>query len=393
MTQAPAPSQAAAPSGLFTCPQARAGAFLLAAVLAALLIENSPFQWIYEYLLHMPVEVTIGPLELKKSLLLWVNDGLMAVFFFLIGLEVKCELLAGELSSVRRAALPAFAAVGGMLVPALIYLALNHADPVGVRGWAIPAATDIAFALGVVALLGTRVPPALKILLLSLAIIDDIGAIAIIALFYSEGLSWLALGLGGAGFAALMVMNRLGVTRVAPYIIIGVIMWVCVLKSGVHATLAGVLLAMAIPLRTRDGRQGPLEGIEHALHPWVTWAIMPLFAFMNAGVTFLHVEPAALLGPVPLGIVAGLVLGKQIGITLFIAIGQRLGACALPDGVTWRQIWGLSLLCGIGFTMSLFIGTLAFGDDPVLGSQLRVSVLAASLISGVSGYLVLRSSK
>lgn len=362
----------------------------MAAVVAALCIQNSPLSWAYEVLLNMPIAVQVGPLELAKPLLLWVNDGLMAVFFFLIGLEVKREILAGELSSPRRMALPAFAAAGGMAAPALIYTAINWGDPVALQGWAVPVATDIALALGVLSLAGPRVPAGLKILLLSLAIIDDIAAITIIALFYTDDLSWAALALGAGAFAGAMTLNRAGVTRVTPYVLLGIVMWVFVLKSGVHATLAGVLMALTIPLTARDGTPGPLEHVEHTLHPWVVWLIMPLFAFLNAGVSFIY-HPAILLEPVPLGILAGLLIGNQIGVPAMVALGVRLGLARLPPGVGWRHIWGMGLLCGVGFTMSLFIGTLAFEDaDPILGQQVRLAVLLGSLVSGIAGWVVLR---
>jgi Na+:H+ antiporter, NhaA family len=379
------------PVDLFTCPQARAGAFLMFAVVAALAIKNSDLAWAYQWLITMPVIVQVGPLELAKPLLLWVNDGLMAVFFFLIGLEVKREVLAGELSSPRRMALPAFAAAGGMGAPALIYAAINWGDPAALQGWAVPVATDIALALGVLSLAGPRVPSGLKVLLLSLAILDDIGAIIIIAVFYAQGLSLAALSLAAIGLAVAVTLNRCGVVRASPYVLLGIFTWVCVLESGVHATLAGVLIALTVPLRARDGSDGPLKGMEHALHPWVMWLIMPLFAFMNAGVPLSGIGEGLLFAPIPLGILVGLIIGNQIGVPAMVALGVRLGLARLPPGVGWRHIWGLGLLCGVGFTMSLFIGTLAFEDaDPILGQQVRLAVLLGSLLSGVAGWAVLR---
>ncbi len=370
--------------------ESASGLILVAAAILALILDNSPLAWLYDSLLATPMAVQIGQFEIHKPLLLWINDGLMAVFFFLVGLEIKREVLEGELSSRAQIALPGMAAVGGMALPAMIYAAINWGDDVALRGWAIPAATDIAFALGILSLVGARVPIALKIFLLALAILDDLGAIVIIALFYTADLSTEALALSGICLVALVVINRLGVMRVAPYILIGAVMWVCVLKSGVHATLAGVALAMAIPLRAR-GRAGvaPLRGLEHMLHPWVAYLVLPAFAFANAGVSLSGLSFASLLAPVPLGIAAGLFFGKQIGILGFVRAAVWLGLCRLPTGVTWLQLYGVSLLAGIGFTMSLFIGTLAF-EDPAFATDVRLGVLGGSTCAGVLGYLVLR---
>ncbi|MBU1289013.1 MAG: Na+/H+ antiporter NhaA [Alphaproteobacteria bacterium] len=370
--------------------ESAAGLILMAAALFAIAANNTILSHWYGALLSTPVVVQLGALEIAKPLLLWINDGLMAVFFFLVGLEIKREVLEGELSSFDKAVLPMLAAIGGMAGPAFIYVALNWADPDTLRGWAIPAATDIAFALGILALLGTRVPVALKIFLLAIAIIDDLGAILIIALFYTDQLSLNALGLAGAGFAALILMNRLGVKRIAPFVLVGVFMWVCVLKSGVHATLAGVLTALAIPLAARaETGQSPLHKLEHGLHPWVAFLILPVFAFANAGVDLRGVSLEALAGPVPLGIALGLFVGKQLGVFGLTYGAVRLGLARLPSGVSWLQIYGVACLTGVGFTMSLFIGGLAF-DSAAQLDQVRLGVLMGSVASGILGYAMLR---
>lgn len=371
--------------------EAAAGVLLLLAAIAALALENSPWRWIYDALLETRVTVGIGALLLYKPLLLWINDGLMAIFFFLVGLEIKRELLAGELSSIRRAALPAMAAVGGMAVPALIYMAINFSDPVTRAGWAIPAATDIAFAVGVLALLGPRIPPSLKIFLLALAIIDDLGAIIIIALFYTADLSLPALYLASAGILVLLALNRLHITSTAPYVLVGIFIWVCVLKSGVHATLAGVVTALAVPLYSagsREAEEGPLVHLEHSLHPWVTYAILPLFAFANAGVSLAGLSIEKVLGPIPLGIALGLFLGKPLGIAGFTWLALRSGIGERPEGATWPGLVGVACLGGIGFTMSLFIGGLAF-PDPAYAADIRIGVLGGSILSATIGFLLL----
>jgi NhaA family Na+:H+ antiporter len=366
------------------------GILLLAAASLALILDNSPFAAQYEHLLELHFGVTLGPIVFEKSLLHWINDGLMAVFFFLVGLEIKREVLEGELSSARQVALPGLCALGGMVVPALVYLAFNWTSPETRAGWAIPAATDIAFAVGVMALLGSRVPEGLKIFLLALAIIDDLGAIVIIALFYTADLSLLSLGLAGLGILGLVLLNRLGVLRLTPYVLLGIFVWVCVLKSGVHGTLAGVALAFAIPLKVQGDRaQSPLRRCEHALHPWVTYLIMPVFAFANAGVALGGVGIDTLLQPVTLGIAGGLFIGKQLGVMLVAVLGAALGLFRLPERVNWVQMYGVSVLTGIGFTMSLFIGTLAFAG-PEAAAPLRLGVLAGSILSAVLGYIVLR---
>lgn len=370
--------------------EAAGGVLLMAAAAAALLLDNSPLNWLYDAILSTPVVVQIGALAIDKPLLLWINDGLMAVFFFLVGLEIKRELLQGQLSTWNQAALPLFAALGGMVAPALIFVAFNLGDPTALNGWAIPAATDIAFALGVLALLGSRVPVALKIFLLALAIIDDLGAIVIIALFYTADLSLLSLVIAAICLAILLTLNLSGVRRIAPYILVGIVMWVCVLKSGVHATLAGVIVALTIPLRVADtGKPAPLLRLEHGLHPWVAFFVMPVFAFANAGVSLSGLSFADLLAPIPLGIALGLFLGKQLGVFGFAWLAARAGICRLPEGTSWFQIYGIALLAGIGFTMSLFIGTLAFAD-PEHAAAVRLGVLSGSTLSALAGYVILR---
>jgi NhaA family Na+:H+ antiporter len=372
--------------------EATGGLLLVGAAIAALLVANSPLQGLYRSCLSAPVGLSLSGIELEKPVLLWINDGLMAIFFFLVGLEIKRELIVGELSSLGKAALPGIAAAGGMAMPALIYIAINAGDWVALRGWAIPAATDIAFAVGVLALLGNRVPSSLKIFLLALAILDDLGSIVIIAVFYTGNLHWSALLAAASAAGVLAILNRAGVTRLAPYLLIGLSIWLCVLKSGVHATLAGVVVAAAIPL-AKGGPQGTslLERLEEQLHPWIALAILPLFAFANAGVSLAGVTLAKLLAPVPLGIVAGLVIGKPLGILAASWLALAGGLAQKPTGATWQQLLGVGMLGGVGFTMSLFIGTLAF-PDPAHAAQLRLGVLTASLCSAVAGYLVLRFS-
>ncbi len=370
--------------------EATAGLLLMATAALALLLDNSPLSPIYDKLIATPVVLQIGDFEIDKPLLLWINDGLMAVFFMLVGLEIKREVLEGELSSRSQIMLPGIAAVGGMVVPAAIYAMINWDDPIRLNGWAIPAATDIAFALGILALLGSRVPVALKLFLLALAIIDDLGAIIIIAVYYTADLSLVSLAVAGVGATVLIILNRCGVMRLAPYILVGIVMWAGVLKSGVHATLAGVVLAMAIPLRAAEpGQEPPLKRLEHALHPWVAFGVLPAFAFANAGVSLAGLSLDSFFEPLPLGIMLGLFLGKQLGVFGFVWVGVRLGLCQLPNGVTWLQIYGVALLSGIGFTMSLFIGTLAY-EGPAYSAGIRLGVLGGSILSGVLGYLVLR---
>lgn len=375
-----------------------AGIVLAAAAVLAMIVANSAAQDWYAHMLHVPLGLTFGDMDARLSLLHWINDGLMVVFFLLVGLELKREMLIGELSDVKRIVLPALAAVGGMLVPALIYAAFNQHDATLLRGWAIPSATDIAFALGVLALLGTRVPASLKVFLASIAIFDDIGAILIIALFYSAGLSWVALGVAALTLAALWAMNRMGVRALWAYLLVGVVLWVAMLQSGIHATIAGVLLALCIPLAdkqtppnatksTLDAGESPLLKLEHALHTPVNFIILPIFAFANAGIALGGSGLGQLTHSVPLGIAAGLVLGKPIGVMLFSWLGVRLGLASLPSRVTWAQVLGVALLCGIGFTMSLFIGGLAFGElaDKVFDE--RLGIMAGSMVAGVLGYV------
>ena len=370
--------------------EAAGGVLLILAAAAALALDNSPLAYLYDALLTIPVVLQVGALALEKPLLLWINDGLMAVFFLLVGLEIKRELLQGNLSSWRQAALPVLAALGGMAVPALIYVAFNADDPEALRGWAIPAATDIAFAVGILALLGSRVPVGMKVFLLALAVIDDLGAIVIIAIFYTADLSLTSLGIAGAAAAVLLALNLSGTTRLLPYILVGVVIWVAVLKSGVHATLAGVVVALLIPLRTGEtSATPPLVRAEHGLHGFVALFVMPVFAFANAGVNLGGLSLGDFLSPVPLGIAAGLFIGKQLGIFGLTWSSVRLGLCQLPEGVTWLHVYGASALAGIGFTMSLFIGTLAF-DDPSQQAAVRLGVLSGSLLSGFVGYATLR---
>jgi len=370
--------------------ESAAGIALALAALAAIVVANSPLGDGYRALISLPGELRIAEpwLVLAKPLSVWVNDLWMAVFFFLVGLEIKRELLAGELSSIRQATLPAVAALGGMVVPALIYAAINRGDAVAGRGWAIPMATDIAFALGVVAVLGARVPASLKVFLTAVAIIDDLGAIVVIGLFFTDKLSLPMLAAAGAGAAVLFALNRARVASIGPYAIVGLVVWVCVLKSGVHATLAGVVTALAIPLRDRAGGS-PLETAEHALHPWVAFLVLPAFAFVNAGVSLQGIGADSLLHGVTLGIAAGLVAGKTIGIFGASWLLMRLTGARLPEGASWRQFMAVAVLCGIGFTMSLFIGDLAFDGEAGLETQVKIGVIGGSLVAAVLGVLLL----
>lgn len=378
----------------FTKLGASGGIVLMLAAILALLMANSPLAPVYDMLLSMPVEVRVGPLEVAKPLLLWINDGLMAVFFFLVGLELKRELIEGDLSELQKVALPAIGALGGMLVPALIYLLVNRDDPSALSGWAIPAATDIAFALGVLMLLGSRVPPALKVFLVSLAIIDDIGAIIIIAVFYTDTLSLGALAVSIPCLIALFIKNRRGNSHIAPYVLIGLVMWLAVLKSGVHATLAGVALAMFIPMRSKDDPDvSPLKAMEDELKNTVAFVILPLFAFANAGISLQGVGFNSLLHPIPLGIAAGLFLGKQLGVFSFCYLSVKFGIARLPTGVNWLQLYGVAVLSGIGFTMSLFIGALAFDHSRIdRFFDERLGIIVGSMLSAITGYLVIRLS-
>lgn len=371
--------------------ESASGLLLIGAMLLAVLCANTPLSWLYDGFLQTRFEIHFGALSLAKPLLLWINDGLMAIFFLLVGLEVKREILEGELSSLPQIALPGIAAVGGMLIPALIYTGINWSAPATLQGWAIPAATDIAFALGVIALLGKNVPGPLKLFLLTLAILDDLGAIVIIALFYTADLSVLSLVLAMIAVAGLFILNRTGVTHIAAYVLFGVFLWICVLKSGVHATLAGVVLAFAIPLRTKDqDGHSLLRHLEHTLHPWVAYGILPIFAFANAGVSLAGISFTDVFSPLPLGIAAGLFVGKQFGIVAFSWIGIKLRMARLPQGVSWGEFHGMAVLCGIGFTMSLFIATLALDGSQETADAARLGVLLGSLMSALSGYYLLK---
>jgi NhaA family Na+:H+ antiporter len=366
--------------------EATAGLILVVAAAAALVFTNIGYAESYDYFLELPVSVHIGGIGLDKTLVHWINDGLMAIFFFLVGLEIKREVLQGNLSSREQITLPAMAALGGMLLPALIYAYFNWgASSIG--GWAIPAATDIAFALGALALIGARVPLSLKVFLLTLATLDDLGAIVIIAVFYTSELSLVGLGLAGIAFTCLVILNRLRIDRTAPYIFFGFAMWVFVLKSGVHATLAGVALAMTIPLLRRDGSNF-IHALEEGLHPYVKFLILPLFAFANAGIPLAGLSMDSLTSSLPLGIAAGLVLGKPLGILLAVTACVSLGFAKLPERATWTHVIGVGCLAGIGFTMSLFIGTLAF-ESPTQIDAVRVGVIAGSIVSTLLGLMIL----
>ena len=379
----------------FIASESAGGVVLALAAVVALIVSNSPLGPLYREFIGLRGEVRIASdwLVLSKPLLLWVNDLWMAVFFFVVGLEIKREVLAGELASLKQASLPAVAAIGGMIVPALIYAALNHADPVALRGWAIPTATDIAFALGILMLLGSRVPASLKVFLTAVAIIDDLGAIIVIAAFYTAQLSLPMLAAAGGGIVLLVLLNRAKVMHIGPYVVIGLVIWVCVLKSGIHATLAGVVTALAIPLADGEGGS-PLETAEHALHPWVAFAVLPMFAFVNAGVDLAGVSLGTLAQGVPLGIALGLVAGKALGVFGASWLLMRATGAALPAESTTRQFFGVCVLCGIGFTMSLFIGGLAFvGQDPAYETQVKLGVLGGSLIAGLLGVALLISAR
>ncbi|MET0027853.1 MAG: Na+/H+ antiporter NhaA [Candidatus Thiodiazotropha sp.] len=368
------------------------GIILILAAAVAMILENSPLSWLYDALLNTPVEIRVGALHLDKPLLLWINDGLMAVFFMLIGLEVKREFLEGELSRLDQIMLPGLGAVGGMVVPAGIYFFLNQGDAVALNGWAIPTATDIAFALGILSLAGNRVPISLRVFLMALAIFDDLGAVIIIALFYTEDLSMMSMIIAAVVLGLLFIMNRMNVTRLSVYVVLGLILWVAVLKSGVHATLAGVALGLMIPIRdVKQPDRSPLREVEHGLHQWVAFLIVPVFAFANAGVSLSGLTFDSLLEPVPLGIVAGLFVGKQLGIMLFCGIAILLGFAQLPRRASWMGFYATSVLCGIGFTMSLFIASLAFeqGGAGVQVSGDRLGILLGSGLSTLVGFSLL----
>ncbi|MDX7923989.1 Na+/H+ antiporter NhaA [Aeromonas media] len=372
--------------------ESASGIILILAALLAIGLANSALAEHYQSFLNTQVQVRIAALDINKPLLLWINDGFMAIFFLLVGLEVKREMLEGALSSRVQATFPAIAAVGGMLAPALIYAFFNYEDEITRAGWAIPAATDIAFALGVMALLGKRVPTSLKVFLLALAIMDDLGVIIIIALFYTQQLSLTALAVGIVATLALLWMNRRGEDRIGLYMLVGLVLWVAVLKSGVHATLAGVIVGFMIPL---NGKRyaSPLKHLEHVLHPWSAYLILPLFAFANAGVSLDGIQLSDLLSPVPMGIILGLFIGKPLGIFTISWLSVKLGIAQLPSGVNFRQIFAVSILCGIGFTMSMFIASLAFEHGGLdYGSYSRLGILVGSTLAAVIGFIALRIS-
>ena len=373
--------------------EASGGIVLIFAAAAALLFANSPLSDYYFEFLNTPGSVQVGELEIAKPLLLWVNDLWMAVFFFLIGLEIKREFLEGELSTRADLLLPTAAAVGGMVVPALIYVLLNWDNPINLNGWAIPTATDIAFALGMLALLGSRAPLSLKVLLTAIAIIDDLGAIVVIAAFYTANISLVSLSLAGLAIIGLILLNIFKVSHVAAYLIVGTFLWVCVLKSGVHATLAGVITALAIPLKVEDeDGHSLLKQLEHVLHPWVAFLILPMFAFANAGISFEGINLGSFLEPVTLGIALGLIVGKQLGVFLPLWACIKFGIAPMPKDTTWVQLYAVSVLCGIGFTMSLFIGSLAF-ELSDFEAPVRMGVLIGSILSAVLGYALFRFGK
>lgn len=376
--------------------EAAGGILLIIAAVLALLLANSPLDEAYLWFRQMPVAVVFGSLEIAKPLLLWINDGLMAVFFLLVALEIKREALSGQLSSKEQLILPMACAAAGVLVPALIFWVMNRGDAESMRGWAIPTATDIAFALGVLALLGSRVPLGMKLLLSTIAVVDDLIAIVIIAVFYSHGMSWIALGWAAVAIAGMVLLNRRGVTALTPYLLLGVVLWICVLKSGVHATLAGVVTGLMIPHYDKRNEiddaveHSPLESLEHALHPWVAYAILPVFAFANAGLALSGIKLHDLLQPLPAGIALGLVLGKPVGIVGMALLMRATGIARFPEGMDLRAMIGLGLLCGIGFTMSLFIGSLAFVRSPLHYTESVIGVLMASVIAAVLGLVWLR---
>lgn len=370
------------------------GIILMFAAVLAIVLANSPLQPYYALLIDTPVEVRIGALEIAKPLLLWINDGLMAIFFFMVGLELKREFIEGELSDKKNIILPGFGALGGMLVPAAIYVYYNSEDSVAIQGWAIPTATDIAFALGILSLLGSRVPTSLKVFLTSLAIFDDIGAIIIIAIFYTANVSLLSLAIVLFCIPILYWINKRNPASTSVYIMVGIVMWVAMLKSGVHATLVGIILAMFIPMRSKtDPNYSPLKRMERDLHSLVAFIVLPVFSFANAGISFTGIGTEQLLHGVPLGIALGLFVGKQLGVFGFCWLAIKINLTQLPKEISWASLYGTAALCGIGFTMSLFIGSLAFEETSV--NQLfdeRLGIILGSLASGIIGYLILKNS-
>jgi len=373
--------------------ESSAGILLIFVTILALFLQNGFLTEFYTNFLHTPVEIRFGDLQIAKPLLLWVNDGLMAVFFFLIGLEVKREVMEGHLSSLKQIALPGIAAIGGMVVPALVFIIFNKGESFAMNGWAIPTATDIAFALGILSLLGPRVPVSLKIFLMALAIIDDLGAIVIIALFYTAELSTMSIMIAAIALIILSIMNRMDVAIKSAYIIVGIVLWVSVLKSGVHATLAGVALAFMIPLASKDKEGNSFsmaKEMEHDLHKWVAFFILPLFAFVNAGVDLKSISIDEMFGPVPMGIMLGLFIGKQVGVFGFSWLAIKMGIASLPKDSNWALLYGVSALTGIGFTMSLFVDTLAYNDTQIYHYADKLAILLGSLFSGLLGYMVLK---
>ena len=374
--------------------EAAGGLLLMGAAALALLIANSPLGEAWSHFLHAETGPVLSPKLGPMSIHLWINDGLMALFFLLVGLEIKREFVDGRLATWERRRLPVIAAAAGMAIPAIIYLVIAGGDPLLARGWAIPAATDIAFAIAVLALLGSRAPASLKLFLTTVAIADDLGAVAIIALVYTDALNMLALATGAGILLGMYAMGKSGVTRLWPWLIGAALLWYAILLSGVHATVAGVLAATVIPLRKSpgapDAEDSVLHRLEHRLAPWVAFLILPLFGLANAGVSLAGFDPALLLSPLPLGVAAGLFAGKQIGIFAAVRLTVALRIASRPRGATWLQVYGVALLCGIGFTMSLFIGGLAFPGDPALAEQAKIGTLAGSLLAAVAGYVLLR---
>ncbi len=395
-THAPLPQRALRALQHFLQWESSGGILLIGAALVALLFANSPLEEAYDGFRELPVAVQVGGLKIAKPLLLWINDGLMAIFFLLVALELKREALSGQLSSLSQVALPVACALAGVAVPAAIFAWINRGDAVAMQGWAVPAATDIAFALGILSLLGSRVPVAMKLLLSTIAVIDDLAAIIIIALFYTSDLSMVALAWAGAAIAAMVVLNRRGVQALTPYLLLGTVVWVAVLKSGVHATLAGVVTGLLIPhVDRKDGiddetQHSPLEHLEHALHPWVAYLILPVFAFANAGLALGDFALGDVLAPVPLGVALGLALGKPVGVVGAALLARATGLAKFPEGMDGKAMVGLGLLCGIGFTMSLFIASLAYADDGDMFPSAVLGVLCASLVAAVAGYAWLR---
>jgi NhaA family Na+:H+ antiporter len=375
--------------GNFLRLESAGGIVLVVAAFVAVLLANSPLAGYYGNFLNANITVTVADVGISKPFLLWINDGLMAIFFLLIGLELKREVVEGQLSSADQIVLPSLAALGGLAVPAVIYWYINRDNPAGLNGWAIPTATDIAFALAILSVLGSRVPASLKIFLTTIAIVDDLAAILIIAVFYSGDLSNASLVAAGFGIAVLFTLNRFGVRRLAAYMITGVFIWFFVLKSGVHATLAGILVAAFIPLKCED-KHSPARHLEHTLHPWIAFAVLPIFAFANAGVSFDGIGTDTVLGTVSVGIVLGLVIGKQLGVFGMTALAIGLGFAKKPAGTTWPMLYGVALICGVGFTMSMFIGGLAFEHGGFeQNAAVRIGVIVGSLTSAVAGWLVL----